>query len=73
MYSVNVIALEAVQCVVYCMLRRFWSLFGLKYVIKERGIYISKRIVRKIARLTHECFEIFIIQYLILKIPKEKQ
>lgn len=59
MYSVNVIALEAVQCVVYCMLRRFWSWFGLKYVIKERGIYIPKRIVRKIARLTHECFEIF--------------
>lgn len=40
MYSVNVIALEAVQCVVYCMLRRFWSWFGLKYVIKERGRYI---------------------------------
>lgn len=73
MYSVNVIALEAVQCVVYCMLRRFWSWFGVKYVIKERGIYIPKRIVRKIARLTHECFEIFTIQYLILKIPKEKQ
>lgn len=72
MYSVNVILLEVVKCVVYCMLRRFWFWFGLKYVIKERGIYILKRIVRKIVWLIYECFEIFIIKYLILKILKEK-
>lgn len=53
--------------------KKILILIWFKYVIKERGIYIPKRIVRKIARLTHECFEIFIIQYLILKIPKEKQ
>lgn len=47
MYSVNVISLEAVKCVVYCMLRRFWSWYWLKICYQRKRYIYSEENCKK--------------------------